>query len=121
MFCLHDRSRPADENTKNDSKVRKIKHFFSTHLDHSVLGRAAALPLEHGVDVGCHGHGDLLVLGGVDGAGARVDVPLSRVFVQFVMIEPLEGRVRVKNHLAAVFLKKSTLLNTFSKHDQIVI
>ena len=68
-----------------------------SYLDHTVLWRSSSLSLEHGVDVGGHGHGDGLL---------GTHVPLPAVLMHFVVVQPLEGRVRVKENLVGVFLKE---------------
>ena len=75
-----------------------------TYLDDPVLGRPAALPLEHGVDVvGLrHAHGLRLR---ADGVGRHV--PLSSVLVELEVVEPLEGRLRAQDHLVAVVLQEN--------------
>ena len=73
-----------------------------THLDDPVLGRASALPLEHGVDAVGLRHADGLGLG----AGRRRrHVPLARVLVQLEVVQPLERRLRAQDHLVAVVLR----------------
>jgi len=75
------------------SLARKGKHFANilkmknTHLDDSILGRSTALPFEHGVDVGREGHRYLFL-------GVVRHVPLAGVFVQLVMLQTFERRVR---------------------------
>ena len=72
-----------------------------THLDDPVLGRAAALPLEHGVDAVGLRHADGLGLGA---GGRRGHVPLAGVLVQLEVVQPLERRLRAQDHLVAVVL-----------------
>ena len=60
-----------------------------THLNHPVLWGPSPLPLEHGVDVGGHGHGDGLL---------GVHVPLLGVLVELVVVQSLEGRVVLKDY-----------------------
>lgn len=79
--------------------LKCMSYYRLSYLNNSVFGWPASLSLEHGVDAGREGHGHWLLAG-------RGNVPLSRVFMQFVMIQTLERRVSVTNHLTTVFLKK---------------
>ena len=74
------------------------------YLDDPVLGRPAALPLEHGVDAVGLRHADGLGLGA---GGGRGHVPLSGVLVQLEVVEPLEGRLRAQDHLVAIILREN--------------
>ena len=82
-----------------------LNQEWTTHLDDPVLGRASALPLEHGVDAVGLRHADGLGLG----AGRRRrHVPLARVLVQLEVVQPLERRLRAQDHLVAVVLREKS-------------
>ena len=96
--------REMKERLSYDLCIKTVVRRSLTYLDDSVLGRPAALPLEHGVDiVGLrHAHGLRL---GSDGGGGHV--PLARVFVQFEVVEPLKWRLRAHDDLVAMILNNN--------------
>ena len=101
-----EREREGEGTLSNIGNIFLIRDW--THLDDPVLGRASALPLEHGVDAVGLRHADGLGLGAARRHGRHV--PLAGVLVQLEVVEPLERRLGAQDHLVAVVLRGKIMM-----------
>ena len=96
------------------SQAKLTSKSMKAYLDHSVFGRPSTFTFKHGINARskCHGHWFFV---------GRRKIPFPSVFVQFVVIQTFERRIRAKNDFRAIFLKKkkskgSTQLSSTNTH-----